>query len=215
MPEDLIIEEDVTIEEDNSRFEMIAGIIIAVFTAFLAISGLIGGSYGDSILLDNTEKASAYDWYYSKSIKQILTEEQKEIMTGLLEANAISADKKAEFEAQIGKLDTKIEKYNKEKNEILQGSDNIDSSQWVQDVDGELGKVVGAKDWEAEIKILEKAGSKTDMSDLFLEICLVMGAISLVMQSPRYKKYFLILTVCLGVLGVFFIGWGLLIYWPF
>ncbi|MCX6745223.1 MAG: DUF4337 domain-containing protein [Candidatus Parcubacteria bacterium] len=216
MSEEIIkIEESVTIEEGNPRFEMMAGIVIAVFTAILAINGLAGDSYGSSILLDNTEKVSAYDWYNSKGIKQILAEGQANTMTGLLESGVIASGKQADFQKEIDKVTANSARYIKEKNEILQGSDNIPQNEWIQDVDGELGKVVGAQEWEQEIEKLDKAGSKSDLADLFLQICLVMGAVSLVMQKPRYKSMFLSLTVILGVLGTIFCVIGLITSWPF
>ncbi len=216
MAEEVIkIEESVSIEDGNSRFEMMAGIVIAVFTAILAINGLAGDSYGSSILLANTEKASAYDWYNSKGIKQILAEGQADTMSGLLDSGIITASKQADFQTEIDKVTAKSERYLKEKNEILKGSANLPQDEWIQDVNGELGQVVGAQEWEQEIEKLDKAGTKTDLADLFLQICLVMGAISLVMQKPRYKRMFLSLTVVLGSLGAIFCLVGLITYWPF
>jgi len=213
--ESIKIEESVTIEDGNSRFEMIAGIVIAIFTAILAINGLAGDSYGSSILLDNTEKVSAYDWYNSKGIKQILAEGQADTMTGLLESGVIAAGKQADFQKEIDKITANSDRYIKEKNEILKGSANIPQNEWIQDVDGELGQVVGAQEWEQEIEKLDKAGSKSDLADLFLQICLVMGAVSLVMQKPKYKRLFLGLAGVLGVLGTIFCIVGLITYWPF
>jgi len=216
MADELIkIEESVTVEEGNSRFEMIAGIIIAVFTAILAINGLAGDSYNQSILLDNTEKVNAYDWYNTKGVKQALAEGQADTMAGLLESGAIAESKKADFQKELDKLSANAQRYIKEKNEILKGSANIPPTDWIQDVNGELGKVIGAQEWEQEIEKLDKAGAKTDIADLFLQICLVMGAVSLVMQKPRYKLMFLGLAGVLGIIGTIFCIIGVITYWPF
>lgn len=210
------IEQTAEIKIDiQDKFEMIAGIVIAIFTAILAISGLAGDSYGQSILLGNTEKADAYDWYNTKGIKQTVAEGQKDVLDSLIATGVIKADSKKQAEAYIGKLQEKINKYANEKNEILIGSQALDQSQWAQDIDGEMGKVIGAKEWEAQIEALDKAGSKMDMSDLFLQICLVMGAISLVMQRPKSKWTFLFLTIGVGLIGTIFTIWGLLLVWPF
>ncbi|OGY41965.1 MAG: hypothetical protein A2Y67_01035, partial [Candidatus Buchananbacteria bacterium RBG_13_39_9] len=168
-----------------------------------------------SILLANTEKASAYDWYNSKGIKQILAEGQADTMAGLLASGSIAESKKADFQKEMDKMTANSERYIKEKNEILKGSAYLPEEEWIQDVDGELGKVVGAQEWEKEISQLNKAGAKTDMADLFLQICLVMGAVSLVMQRPRYKWMFLDLAVILGTMGTIFCIIGVITYWPF
>lgn len=199
----------------QDKFEMIAGIIIAIFTAILAISGLAGDSYGQSILLANTEKADAYDWYNTKGIKQTVTEGQKDVLDSLIATGVVKAESKKEVQAYLDKLQDKITKYNNEKNEILVGSEALDQAQWAQDVDGELGKVKGAKEWETEIEGLDKAGGKMDLSDLFLQICLVMGAISLVMQQPKSKWAFLGLAIFIGLIGTIYTIWGLILVWPF
>jgi len=280
-------QEDVEKEkpDPSARFEMITGIILAFFTAILALSGLAGDSYGESILLAESEKTSAYDWYSSKSIKQTLTEGQRDTLAALLKTNSISEQNNFNYkeyldeldkitlnvknavavqdldvkntsanqgkvlpedyhldlelakvtgaleslfnnsneqnsiqtniEKYINELDKEINRYKKEKNEILQGSAAINSDDWTQDVDGELGKVIGAQEWEEEIELIEEAGSKMDLSGLFLEICLVMGAISLVMQRPTSKWVFLSAAIVIGLLGSLYMVWGMTIVWPF
>jgi hypothetical protein len=205
----------VNIEEDSSKFEMIAGIIIAFFTAILAIAGLAGGSYGQSVLLGNSQKNSAYDWYNTKGIKQMIVEGQKETIESLLASGLIKTEAKETLKQNLTDLDKSIAKYTNEKNEIMVGSVALDKSQWVQDVDGELGKVKGAKEWEAETEILDKAGAKMDLSSLFLQICLVIGAISLIMRKPKSKWTFLGLAVIIGLVGTIYMIIGLTIIWPF
>jgi hypothetical protein len=209
------INTQINIEGDNSKFEMIAGITIAFFTAILAISGLAGDSYGQSILLANTEKANAYDWYNTKGIKQIQVENQRDSLQTLLDSGAVKAESRQSILDYLKELDQKIAKYTAEKNEILVGSATLDKSQWVQDVDGELGKVKGAKEWEAETKLLDKAGAKMDLASLFLQICLVIGAISLIMRKPKSKWTFLGLAVIIGLVGTIYMIIGLTVSWPF
>jgi hypothetical protein len=206
--------EEISIDIQD-KFEMIAGIIIAIFTAILAIAGLAGDSYNQSILLSNTEKADAYDWYNTKGIKQTVTEGQKDILDSLIATGVVKAESKKEVEAYLSKLQDKINKYSVEKNEILVGSAALDQSQWSQDVNGEMGKVVGAQELETEIEGLDKAGGKMDLADLFLQICLVMGAVSLVMQQPKSKWAFLYLAIFIGLMGTIYTIWGLILVWPF
>jgi hypothetical protein len=197
------------------RFEMIAGIIIAVFTAILAINGLSGSSYVQSALLANSEKVNAYDWYNTKGIKQILVEGQKDTLDSLLASGAVNSTNRQPIEDYSEELSKKIDKYIKEKNEILLGSDNISQEDWIQDVDGKLGQVVGAKDWEKEIAVNNLAGAKSDLAELFLQIGLVLGAISLVMQTRKTKWVFLYAMIVTGMVGSFFATWAILILWPF
>jgi len=91
----------------------------------------------------------------------------------------------------------------------------LDKSQWVQDIDGELGKVKGAKEWETEIATMDEAGAKMDLASLFLQICLVVGAISLIMHKPKSKMIFLGSTVIIGLVGTIYMIIGLIISWPF
>ncbi|MCX6743287.1 MAG: DUF4337 family protein [Candidatus Parcubacteria bacterium] len=217
-PPSIQIEEintQVNIEEDSSKFEIIAGIIIAFFTAILAIASLAGNSYGQSVLLGNSQKNSAYDWYNTKGIKQMIVEGQKETVVSLLASGLIKAEAKAALQQNSADLDKSINKYTSEKNEIMVGSAALDKSQWAQDVNGEFGKVVGAQEWENKIATLDKAGAKMDLASLFLQICLVVGAISLIMRKPKSKWTFLGLTVIIGLIGTIYMIIGLTINWPF
>jgi hypothetical protein len=53
-------------------FEIKCGVVIALFAALMSISDLFAGKYGDDEILLTNEKASAYLWYQSKSIKETL-----------------------------------------------------------------------------------------------------------------------------------------------
>lgn len=202
-------------EAKANRFEMRSGIVLAIFTAILAISGLAGDSYGEAILVDTGEKANAYDWYSSKSIKQTLTGNEKNTLEALVQSDALAMDAKISIKKEIYALGQKIERYEKEKKEILVGSANIDESEWAQDIDGELGKVFGAQEWESDIELNEEAGGRMDLAGLFLEIALVVGAFSLVMQGLSHKRIFLTLSVIIGIVGAVYMILGLRILWPF
>ena len=131
MPEEINNE-----EKRAARFEMVAGIIIAFFTAILAINGMAGDSYGSAILLANTEKASTYDWYSSKSIKQTLVENEIHTLEALVDSEDMSMSDKIALKNNIYDLQERVDRYSKEKKEILVGSAALDESEWIQDVDG-------------------------------------------------------------------------------
>jgi hypothetical protein len=108
------------------------------------------------------------------------------------------------MESLMGKIDQDIERYRKEKVELLLGSAAVGKDNWAQDIEGEMGKVVGAKEWEKKLDTLGRAGDKFDMSVLFLQLCLVVGAVSLVLQEDRLKLAFFSGMVLLGVIGMIY-----------
>jgi hypothetical protein len=189
-------------EESGKKFELMTALVLAIFAAILAATDLGGGKYGDDEIIGANEKASIYSWYQSKSVKQSLLEGQKDLTKTLMESGAIDQDKLSSLESLAKKLDEDILRYKKEKTELLLGSTAVGKENWVQDIDGELGKVVGAKEWEKKLDILGRAGDKFDRSVLFLQLCLVMGAVSLVVQAVRLKWVFFGAMVLLGILGV-------------
>lgn len=101
----------------------------------------------------------------------------------------------------VVEFDREIDRYKKEKNELLMGSAMVGKENWVQDIDGEFGKVVGAKEWENKVETLGRAGDIFDMGVLFLQLSLVIGAISLVLDRPVMKRTFYAGMVLLGSIG--------------
>jgi hypothetical protein len=185
-------------------FEVLCAISIAFFAAILAITDLGSGRYGDDEIMGTNEKANTYAWYQSKSIKESLLEGQRDLLETLLESGSIAPDRVAALRSMEAKLEAQIGRYTKEKRELMLGSEAVGKENWIQDIDGELGKVAGAKVWEKKLGLLGRAGDLFDLSVLFLQLCLVMGAISLVMQGRRVKWSFYGLMVFLGLLGIIY-----------
>ncbi|HEV2846530.1 MAG TPA: DUF4337 domain-containing protein [Thermoanaerobaculia bacterium] len=191
-------------EEKGRNFEVLCGLVIALFAAILAVTDLGAGKFGDDELIAHNEKNNAYLWFQSKGIKETLVEGQRDTLKTLVQADSIRPEQLAAIEGLIGSLDAKAARYGKEKTEILQGSAAVGQANWVQDVDGEMGKVVGAKGWESQAAALGGAGDTFDMATLFLQICLVVGAISLVVQSAGTRRAFFLGMIVLGVVGSVF-----------
>jgi hypothetical protein len=187
--------------QDN-RFESLCGVTIAVLAACLAITDLGAGKYGDDELIAHNDKNSAYLWFQAKSIKETQVEGQKLAVETLLEGGVIAAEHRASTEALVAKLQEKLDTYKREKTEILLGSKAVGESNWVQDVDGQFGQVIGAKQYELIAAELGNAGDAFDYACLFLQLCLVFGAIALVLKAPRTKQMFLVGMVGLGLLGI-------------
>ena len=191
-------------EATKRKWELVFGIGVTVFAALLAINELASGKYGDDEIQMNTEKTSAYLWYQSKGIKGNMTEGQRDLLRMLKETGVIAADKGASVDKQLAELDTRIARYEKQKSEILKGSAGVGKDNWAQDVEGELGKVVGVKEIEVKLTALGKAGDKFDLATLFLQLTLVLGAIGIISTSLSIKRTFLGLMIGLGLIGCVF-----------
>ena len=198
-------EEPAPMDEATKRkWELVFGIAVTLFAAILAINELASGKYGDDEIQMNTEKTSAYLWYQSKGIKSNMTEGQRDLLKMLKESGVIAADKTASVDKQLGDLEGKVVRYEKQKNEILKGSNAVGKENWAQDVNGEMGKVTGVNEIETKLTALGKAGDKFDLATLFLQLTLVVGAIGIITSSLSIKRAFLGLMVTLGLIGVVF-----------
>jgi hypothetical protein len=67
--------------------------------------------------------------------------------------------------------------------------------------DGELGRVRGATQWESQAEALGAAGDVFDTATLFLQLCLVLGAMSLILKDPRLRWTFFSGVPILGGIG--------------
>lgn len=194
--------EDAPANENKSRrLDLIAGLVLSVFAACMAVNDLGAGKYGDDEMIAHNKQAAMYSWYQSKSLKQSIVEGQRDLIVALVESNTIAKQKVAAMDTFSGTLNKEIERYKMEKNEILKGSAFIPKEQWIQDVDGALGNVKGAEEWEKEAETLGKAGDVFDRATLFLQMCLVFGAISIVLQNDKGKQTFLLFMIVSGIVG--------------
>lgn len=190
--------------DGSKRFETWCGVVIALFAAVLAITDLGGGKYGDDELIAHNEKGSAYLWYQSKGIKETLVEGQRDTLQALVQAGSIRPEQLPAIQKMIQDLDGDASRYGREKKEILLGSKTVGQENWAQDVAGEMGKVIGAEEWKAKANALNDAGDVFDYSTFFLQICLVMGAMSLILQHARMRNIFFTAMIVLGLVGLGF-----------
>lgn len=191
-------------QQPGSRFELLCGVAIAILAALLAINELGSGKFGGDEIAARNEATKAYSWYGSKSLKENLAEGQRDLLLALRAAGAIAPEKASAVQGTLDRLDGEMDRYSREKQEILVGSDAVGKDNWVQAVDGQLGKVRGAKQWDAESDQLDRAGDIFDTATLFLQLCLVMGAISLIMKAPARRNAFFAAMLILGMAGVGF-----------
>ena len=187
--------------EKSSTFEMICGLTLAILAAVLAITDLGAGKYGDDEIIAHNQKANAFDWFQAKGIKQSLVEGQRDLLRILLDSRVIPPEAEGKMGKLLSSLDSDIGRYQKERKEILLGSKAVGQENWVLEEDGKLGQVKGAREWEAEAKILGAAGDTFDMATFFLQICLVMGAVSLILKGERMRNSFYGMMLLLGAVG--------------
>lgn len=188
-------------EAADRRFELMSGLTLAVLAAALAVTDLGGGTYGDDEIIGTNEKASAYAWYQSKSVKQSLIEQEQGLLRALSEAGVITEQAQAPIAAHITALDVEVQRYKVEKKEILEGSAAVGPSGQVLEKDGQKGQIVGALELEAQLATLGAAGDKFDLATLWLQLSLVLGAMALVLQNDRLKWAFYGSMVLTGALG--------------
>ena len=188
--------------DQEKRFEKICSLAIAIFAAALAVTNIWGNKFSDDVIIAYNEKTNAYEWYNSKGIKQNLAEGQKDILGSLLTSGVLDKSQEKSVTDAMAKLDKNIIKYKKEKNEILKGSKAVGKENWVQDVNGEMGVVIGANEWEAKAKKLYDDGDTFNLAILLLEITLVIGAINLILKTMSIKKIGLVIMIVLGSSGI-------------
>ena len=185
----------------SSTYEMICGLTLAILAAVLAIIDLGAGKYGDDEIIAHNQKANAFDWYQAKGIKQSLVEGQRDLLRILLESRVIPPGAEDKMGNLLSSLDAETGRYEKERKEILLGSKAVGQENWVLEEGGKLGQVKGAREWEAEARALGAAGDTFDIATFFLQICLVMGAVSLILKGERMRNSFYGLMVLLGAVG--------------
>lgn len=181
--------------------EMRIGLVVAFFGTVLAIAGIGSGKFDGDQFVSASEATKAYSWYQSKSIKNTSLEAQKDLLIALSKAGAIRTEYSSGIDSFIQKLESKSQKYKKEMNEILEGSAKVGKENWVQDKDGQFGIIIGAKEWENKTQYLDEVGNWFDLTNLFLNLCLLLGAISLVIQEEKTRKLFFVTMVIMGIIG--------------
>jgi hypothetical protein len=200
---------DLPISSSNSdasnatrdRWEVRFSLALTIFAAVLAVNELGASKYGDDEIQFGNEKTKAYMWFQSKSIKESVVKGQADILDTLVESGTLATDKVAAVQSLRKKLHTDIARYKREKDEILRGSKAVGEANWAQEVDGKLGQVVGAKDFEDQQARLSRAGDRFDLATLFLQVCIVFGAVGLIVKRDELRMKFFVAMISLGVLG--------------
>jgi hypothetical protein len=96
-----------------------------------------------------------------------------------------------------------IARYNAEKRELKLGSAVVGPAGWVLDnQQGKYGAIVGATSWELQMNTYNIVGRYIDYSTMCLQLSLVMGTVSIVINAPLLKKIFFCAMLFVGVIGI-------------
>ncbi len=205
-------EKMVSVSVASERAEAIGGVLIAFFAALMAISQMVNGELEEEMMIAHNKVVNYSSWYQSKSIKESLKESELDYLETLLNSGIITEENRTGIDSKIERTKTKIAKYGAEKTEILLGSANIAKEDWAQDLDGEMGKIVGVKEWEILADEYDLATKKFDLGMLFFQISIVLGAVCIIIyDNPKLQKAFISLMIVFGIIGIFMSVYGYLL----
>lgn len=183
--------------------ELIFAVGLAICAALLAINDMGASKYGDEEVKLTNEKASYFQWYHSKSIKQTIAEGHLELMQLLVSSGSIKKEMEPSIQRLIKKTKASIRSYKRRKREILIGSKRLPRSQWTQTRNGKLGQIVGAKELEKKLVVLNKVSAWFEFGTLFFQLSLVAGAIGILLVNRSFKRIFLAALYTTGFSGIF------------
>ncbi|MBN8219257.1 MAG: DUF4337 family protein [Spirochaetes bacterium] len=197
-------------KKGGGKLELMTGLLIALFAAILALNDLGAGHFGDDENQAITEKGNAYSWFQSKSVKQSLLKGQRDLIKELMDGGAVQ--KTPAMEASLRKMEDDIVRYGAEMAAIKDGYASATNSKAYlkldekrkSDFDKEFAPVVAAKTLEHKAEVLGNAGDRFDLGTLFLQLSLVLGAISLVIGKEKFKFGFFFAMVAMGLVGLGF-----------
>ncbi|MBC8767905.1 DUF4337 domain-containing protein [Arenibacter sp. BSSL-BM3] len=209
MPSNKSEETPTTTPRILERTETVGGILIAVFVALLAIAELVNNNLEEEMMVAHSQFVNYSNWYQSKSIKQSLKESELDYLNALTETGIIPEDKIKNFKTKIAQTKSMVLKYEAEKTEILVGSSNVPREHWSQDLDGEMGKIIGINEWEKLTQEYDSATQKFDLGKLFFQICIVLGAVCIIIHdNKKLQKNFIALMLIFGAIGIMISVYG-------
>ncbi|WP_276165865.1 DUF4337 family protein [Zobellia alginiliquefaciens] len=187
----------------NNKIENRGGVIIIILVAMLAVMKVVNSNLEEKIARANYKHVSYSSWYNAKSIKQILKENQRDYLESLRGTGLVAEDKLEQLDFRIDVTDDLIRKYEEEKTEILLGSNNIARSAWSQDLNGEMGKIVGLRSWEDISLKTRSLVTQIDIGILFLQISILFGVLGLIInENKKLQQVFTLFMIGVGFIGL-------------
>ena len=204
--------ETVEVSVASERAEAVGGVLIALFAALMAISQMVNGELEEEMMIAHNNVVSYSNWYQSKSIKESLKESELDYLTALISSGIVTDDKVQVIEEKIASVQKNINKYSAEKIEILKGSAFVGKENWKQDIEGEMGIITGVKEWQQLAATYDYATKKFDYGMLFFQICIVLGAVCIILyDNPILQKSLIVFMIIFGITGTILSIYGYLL----
>ena len=188
---------------NNKKIEERGGVLIIFFVAIFAMLRVVNSTLEDKITTANNQQVKYSDWYNAKSIKQVMKENENVYLKALFDTGMVEPEHSAVLQTKIQTTSALIAKYESEKTEILLGSANIPKYSWTQDLNGEMGKIIGLQEWEKISNANLKSVAKIDLGLLFIEISILFGLVLIIIHdNVKLQNVFTILMVVTGLVGI-------------
>ncbi len=198
------------VHEEHSKqdkYEIVTGLLMALFAAILGITEIGDKKAEAKYIVSNNEKSNAYQWYQSKSIKQNIADGQKDMLQAILDSGAVKADRQQAVKQVIAGLAEKSSKYEEEKAEILgvkQAEKTVPEHAASAEKKDEKEKIISAAEWEEKAHKYHVMGNDFAMAALFLQLCLVIGAVSLMIHEKMIRTVLLSIFIASGTAGIIY-----------
>ncbi|MCE2956575.1 MAG: DUF4337 family protein [Bacteroidota bacterium] len=191
--------------------EMRIAYMIAFFAAALSIIEIGANNYRDREIVSVNKKMTEYSLYHSKILNETLMRGERDLLDDLVRAGAIIPKDTLIIHERLGKFDMELDLIRRQQSELMNGSASIETARWAMpDINNQLGKIKGLRQWEYEVAALDVAGDKFDLACLLLELSLVMGAMGFIVRLQQGRNLFRWLMAIFGALGI---GFGMLAYY--
>jgi len=192
-----------------NTYEIMIGLLMAFFAAILGITEIGDKKAEAKFIVANNEKANAYQWYQAKSIKQNIAEGQRDLLRALIESGVVKGENQQTIKKVIVKLEGNVTRYDREKAEILgRNKETQEMKEHMTAVEAgktdKKEKIISATEWEENAHHYHKMGNDFALAALFLQLCLVMGAVSLMIHEASIRKTLLVIFLSSGAVGIVF-----------
>lgn len=189
--------------------EAIGSMLIVLFATLMAVAELMNNNLEEQMMISHNQQVNYANWYQAKSIKQNLKESELDYYNVLLESGIVPDNKVQNFKNKIAYTKSLVLKYEAEKTEILIGSYNIPGEYWAQDLDGEMGKIIGVNEWEKLTRQYDNATQKFELGKLFFQICIVLSMVCIMIRDNKaIQRNFIGLTLIFGTVGIIISVYG-------
>lgn len=193
------------------RTEMRIAYLIAFFAATLSIIEIGANNYRDREIVSVNKKMTEYSLYHSKILNETLVRGERDLLEDLVRAGAIVPKDTLIIHERLGAFDKELELIRRQQQELMSGSASVEAARWAMpDINNQLGRIKGLRQWEYEVAGLDMAGDKFDLACLLLELSLVMGAMGFIVRIPQGRNLFRWLMAAFGTTGI---GFGMIAYY--